>query len=234
MPIDNFKIIDNFLEFEQGTFYKFELLVRNTDGSNPLFQEGYSNKNKNILIKSWYIDSKEYYEKTKHEMIALADLTGARLYITLDKKDNIKVCQSILKNFTDTLVGITKGQIPSIKSISKNLASETSKVENSYRSSKTLMFDVDTKDAMTLEALICYIRSNKQIPYILETKKGYHVFCYKKFNTDNWEQDVVEAFRKTYTGNKIEDLVHLVHFIKEYVSVKPNELGLVYHPMREF
>lgn len=232
--INNFPVIDQFLEFEQGTFYKFELLVRNTDGSNPLFQEGYSNKNKNTLIKSWYIDSKEYYSRMKYEMMTLADLTGARLYVALDKKDNVKLVQSLIHNFTDTLVGIINGQNPSIKSISKNLASETSKVENSHKSSKTIMFDVDTKDGMTLEALVCYIRANNQTPFILETKKGYHVFCYRKFNTDNWEQDVVEAFRKVYEGNRVEDFVYLVHSIKEYVSMKPNELGLVYHPMREF
>ena len=52
MPISNFKVIDSFLQFEQGFFYKFELLVRNTDGRNPLFQEGYSNTNKNILINN--------------------------------------------------------------------------------------------------------------------------------------------------------------------------------------
>lgn len=235
MPINNFSVIDQFLEFEQGTFYKFELLVRNTDGSNPLFQEGYSNKNKNTLIKSWYIDSQEYYSRMKHEMITLADLTGARLYVTLDKKDNVKLVQSLVHNFTNTLVGITNGQTPSIKSISKNLASETSKVENSRKSSKTIMFDVDTKDIKVLDALTFYIRNNKQYPYILETKKGYHIFCYKKFNTDNWEQDIVEAFLKEYRKTTtVEDLEELTHLVKEYVSMKPNELGLVYHPMKEF
>ena len=70
MPISNFKVIDSFLQFEQGFFYKFELLVRNTDGENELFPERCSNTNRNILIKSWYIDSKEYYEKIKHERFA--------------------------------------------------------------------------------------------------------------------------------------------------------------------
>ena len=37
--IDNFKTIENFMQFEEGTFYKFELLVRNTDGENELFPE---------------------------------------------------------------------------------------------------------------------------------------------------------------------------------------------------
>ena len=48
--INNFSIIDNFLQFEDGTFYKFELLVRNTDGNNILYQKGYSETNKNIFF----------------------------------------------------------------------------------------------------------------------------------------------------------------------------------------
>ena len=234
MPINNFKVIDSFLQFEQGFFYKFELLVRNTDGSNPLFQEGYSNTNNNILIKSWYIDTKEYYEKIKHEMVTLADITGARLYVTLDRKDNVKLCQSLIKSYTDSLVAIVNKQSPSIKKLSKIFASETSKIENSSKVTKTIMFDVDTKDIKVLDALTFYIRNNKEHPYILETKKGYHIFCYKKFNTDNWEQDVVEAFLKEYrkTTKIVEDLVELTHLVKEYVSMKPNELGLVYHPLK--
>ena len=230
--IDNFNVIDNFLQFEEGTFYKFELLVRNTDGENELFPERCSNTNRNILIKSWYVDTKDYYEKIKHEMVTLANLTGARLYITLDRKDNVKLCQSLIKTYTDDLVAIVNGQKPGIKSISKTFASETSKVENSSKGTKTIMFDVDTKEGIVLEALICYIRRNEQVPYILETKKGYHVFCYRKFNISNWQQDIVQSFIDTYTGNKVEDFVKLTHLVKENVSVKENELGLVYHPMK--
>ena len=76
--IDNFKTIEKFLKFEEGTFYKFELLIRNTDGNNVLYENAYSNTNKNILIKSWYVDNNEYLQKIKNEMITMANLTGAR------------------------------------------------------------------------------------------------------------------------------------------------------------
>ena len=129
--IDNFKTIENFMQFEEGTFYKFELLVRNTDGENELFPERCSNTNRNILIKSWYVDNFDYYNKIKHEMVTMANLTGARLYITLDRKDNVKLVQNLIHSFTDTLCAICNGQKPSIKNIAKTFASETSKVENS-------------------------------------------------------------------------------------------------------
>lgn len=228
--IDNFHVIDSFLQFEEGSFYKFELLIRNTDGENDLYEEGYSNTNKNILIKSWYVDSESYYEKIKHEMITLANITGARLYVTLDRKDNRKLVQSIARRFFDLSMAIVEGSNPAIKGISKAFASETSKVENSCKNKRTMMFDIDTKEGIVLEAVICYIRSKEEIPYVLETRKGYHVFCYRKFDSSNWEQDVVQAFIDTYTGQRVEDIERLVHLVKENVSMKPNELGLVYHP----
>lgn len=232
--IDNFHVIDNFLQFEfdGGSFYKFELLVRNTDGENALYKEGYSNVNKNILIKSWCVDSEFYYNKIKHEMVTLANMTGARLYVTLDRKDNKKLVQSIARRFFDLSIDMANGAEPAINGIAKAFASETSKVENSCKNKRTMMFDVDTKEGIVLEAIICYIRSKEEIPYILDTKKGYHVFCYRKFDSSNWEQDVVQAFIDTYTGQKVEDIEKLAHLVKENVSMNFNELGLVYHPMK--
>ena len=233
--IDNFNVIDNFLQFEEGTFYKFELLVRNTDGENELFPERCSNTNRNILIKSWYVDTKDYYEKIKHEMITLSNITGARLYVTLDRKDNVKLVQNLLHSYTDSLVAICNGQKPSIKSISKTFASETSKVENSSKSTKTIMFDVDTKDELVKNAVIQYIKDEEQTPYILETKKGYHIFCYRKFDHRDWLEKI-SAYHFAWTTNyKIPTDMELIQHrvkVQEFLSVKENELGLVYHPMK--
>lgn len=239
--IDNFKVIDNFLQFEEGTFYKFELLVRNTDGENELFPERCSNTNRNILIKSWYVDTKDYYEKIKHEMVTLSNITGARLYVTLDRKDNVKLVQNLIHSFTDTLCAICNGQKPGIKNISKTFASETSKVENSSKSTKTIMFDVDTKDEAIKQAIIDYIemertdKNGKPLPkvdaHVLETKKGYHIFCYRKFDISAWLDFTYFRYKKLLSG-KFTESFKIVDEFKEVVSVKENELGLVYHPMK--
>ena len=236
--INNFNVIDNFLQFEDGTFYKFELPVRNTDGNNILYQDGYSATNKNILIKSWYVDNQDYYDKVKHEMITMADLTGARLYVTLDRKDNVKLVQSLIHAFTDTLCGIVKGQKPSIKNISKTFASETSKVENSSKPTKTLMFDVDTKDVDILKTIKEYIFYKvHNYPFILETKKGYHVFCYRKFDHSDWlDMSSVIRFKSVKFEDATAEKDYITSFksrLEQFVSVKENELGLVYHPEKE-
>ena len=211
--IDNFPVVDKFLQFKEGTFYKFELLVRNTDGDNALYKEGYSNVNKNILIKSWYVDSENYYEKIKHEMITLADLTGARLYVTLDRKDNIKLMGNLLHSITDTFVNSFTAGIPPIKTITRVMASETSKVENSCKDSKTIMFDVDTTDEEIIELVKGYIEHKGQVPYILTTRKGYHIFCFKKFDKSEWLDEMTCA----YVRNKENEFGYMDNYrIYEY------------------
>ena len=229
--IDNFETIENFMQFEKGTFYKFECLVRNTDGENILYEEGFSKTNKNILVKSWYVDNLEYYSKIKQEMIKMCNLTGARLYITLDRKNNIKLVQELIHGLTDTLCDMIQGKEIGIKSLSKMFASKTSVKETSDKKFKTIMFDVDTKDVDTLDCIQLYIENKGQKPYILETKKGYHVFCYRKFDICKWQQESIDIWVDYCKDNcTLEQVQSLTHSIKEYVSVKDNELGLVYHP----
>ena len=229
--IHNFNVIENFMQFEKGTFYKFECLVRNTDGENILYEEGFSKTNKNILVKSWYVDNLEYYNKIKQEMIKMCNLTGARLYITLDRKSNVKLVQELIHALTDTLCDMIQGKEIGIKSLSKIFASKTSVKETSDKKFKTIMFDVDTKDVDTLDCIQLYIENKGQKPYILETKKGYHVFCYRKFDICKWQQESIDIWVDYCKDNcTLEQVQSLTHSIKEYVSVKDNELGLVYHP----
>ena len=226
--IDNFNVIENFMQFEKGTFYKFECLVRNTDGDNILYEQGYSKTNKNILVKSWYVDNKEYYDKIKQEMIKMCNLTGGRLYITLDRKNNIKLVQELIHGLTDTLCDMIQGKEIGIKALSKMFASKTSVKETSDKKTKTIMFDVDTKDTRYLNAICEYIKYKKQEPFTLLTKKGYHVFCYKKFDHSDWLA-ISNTNATFYYHNPEEKYFN----VDEYVSVKDNELGLVYHPTAE-
>lgn len=225
--IDNFNIIDNFLQFEDGYFYKFEALIRNTDGENPLYYEGISNTNKNILIKNWFVDSKKYYEKIKNEMKVLCTLTGARLYVTLDRKSNKKLIQTIFSKVNEMILETLKGTNYGTKRINKLMSSCSSLIDSSDNEMKTIMFDVDTKNAAVLEALICYIREKNQVPYILNTKKGYHIVCYKKFNTIHWDTFSVSCFIDTYPNTNTETIKQLISDMNK-VSMKENQLGLVY------
>lgn len=239
--INNFNILDEFLVFEKGYFYKFEALVRNTDGYNPLFYEGISNTNKNILIKNWFIDSQEYYEKMKSQMKALCDMTGARLYVTLDRKENNKLIECIYDKSNEMLKGLVHGVDYGTKKIKKVVSSCSSLVECSDKSNKTLMFDVDTKDKLAIEIVKLYL-TNKNIKYfILDTKQGYHIVCHKKLEIKNINDCIVNCysnFLDQYNVIPQKDRPYLVdranEYVTKYISVNPNQLGLVYHPEKVF
>lgn len=243
--IDNFDTIEQFMKFEPGTFYKFESLVRNTDGKNDLFEEGESETNKNILIKSWYVDNQKYYERIKPQMIKMAELTGARIYITLDKKSNAKLVQELLHRCTDYLCEMLQGKEIGIKTLSKMFASCTSVDTTSAKHGRTIMFDVDTSNRILLEELVHYIEQERfnnkgekiEIKaYILKTRKGYHVFCRRLFDTSRWQQQLLELIMERYKWleTPIPEAELAAKAIEEIqqVSMKPNELGLVYHPMK--
>lgn len=227
--INNFNEIEKFIEFKKGSFYKFECIIRNTDGDNPLYRQDSSNTNKNILIKSWWVDSQEYYDKVKHEMIELCNMTGARLYMTLDRKSLIKLLRETITGMITSITdfSLLNNELPSAKKICKLLNSKSSVLETSDKTSKTIMFDIDDKNKDLLELCTTFIGRKGQTPFVLETKKGWHVFCYKKFDTSSIMHEI------TTWANAYNCYIHN-NDIYNYISCNSNQLGLVYHPERKF
>lgn len=226
MVIDNFDTIENFMEFNLGTYYKFEALIRNTDGYNVLNKNKNSNTKKNVLIKSWYIENLKDYKNLKEEMITLCNLTGARLYITLDRKSikktlltlfdtiNIKIKDMLYTK--DEFIGLHFG----IKNLSNIFESCSSKIESSDKDSKTYLFDVDIVDSRLIDAIYNFIKysTTKKINiYILKTKKGYHIICKKIFEKNIWKDSIKQYLRPE------------LHYLLNNVSLSENSLGLVYY-----
>jgi hypothetical protein len=92
--INNFELIKPLLKFEnENDFYFVQILKRKKE--NPE-QEGNSR-----VIKTYYITSQEYLEEKFKEMIILADLNNARVYINLNKRNfekcALKTAQLILE-----------------------------------------------------------------------------------------------------------------------------------------
>ena len=237
MLIDNFEEVEDFMrfQFEKGLFFKFEALVRNTDGNNELYEEGYSNTNKNILIKSWYIDSPEYYERAKKEMITLCNMTGARLYMTCDIKSCKKLIQTIVKEVNDMVLATLQGSEFGIKKLNKLFSHCTSVVHSSEPSKKTLMFDIDVKDENILKVVQDYLnwKSNLCVRnhvdgfyyVILDTVKGWHVIATKKFDSSDWLDFAVE---ETYHILADKESSARRVWVNENMSLKVNQLCLVY------
>lgn len=216
MTINNFKIIeDKFLTFEQGYYYKFECIVRNTDGENPLYVPDMSNSKKNISIKSWYFSSQEQYDRHKFEMIQLCNLLDARLYICLDRKSNKNTMRTIFTKISNLIFDQVYESTTSTKSLTNIVTSCTSLAESSDSSRKTWMFDIDEKNIELVNKITTFFR-NKNLPYwILDTKKGYHIVSYKKFSIE----EVI---------NHLEKLDVTKEWVAQNLSIVANRLGLVY------
>lgn len=217
--IDNFETIEkSLLKFQEGSYYKFEALVRNTDGANALYYEGMSNTNKNILIKTWWIEDKEYYEKAKKEMKVLCDMTGARLYVLLDrmsiKKTLVNMHNLIDKALIEHYVqGCT---IPAVKTIFKISGTASSIKDSSDKETRMWMFDIDVNDHQLLADIQALCLNRGSSYFTLATKKGWHV-CAPKANFPR-PQCVLGEYMWNNTM---------------YWTLQENAMGLVYLPDKD-
>lgn len=230
MIFDNFNTIEqNLLNFtNDDCYYKFEAIIRSKDGENALA----TNPNSTSL-KYWLIDSEESYQKLKPVMKKFCDVTGARLYVALDKKSLKKTFVNTLKTFTEVVCDITYGVNYSVQKLNKVIASETSKKENTANklldnNIRTWMIDVDTKISWIVEAVKDFCQDN----YIcsLETPNGFHIITKKNFGKDRFK-DCLETHLIHQAGKYAKTQKDINTYVKvalDYIGLKENALGLVY------
>lgn len=94
---NNFQQISKLLQFgSSDDFYHLQIIKRKKDhpelGSNSL------------VIKTYYIKSKEHLAKVEAEIIALCDLHGARACINLNRRSFEKMAFHTLKKVTDQIM----------------------------------------------------------------------------------------------------------------------------------
>lgn len=218
MVIDNFNIIeDSLLNFKPGSYYKFEAIIRQKDGENILA----TNPNSTSL-KFWLIDNQEAYNKLKPIMKNFCDITGARLYFTLDRKSVKKTFVNVSQTLTETIGEIVFGSEFSIHKLNKIVNSETSKKENTDKEDniKTWLIDIDLKDSELAGAVASFC--NTSFISTLESPNGYHVIAKKNFGANKFV-DLLETFLLIYfkQEKRVKDAIPLI-------SLHENGLGLVY------
>ena len=98
--IDNFNKIGGLLSFNSDDeFYFIQILQRKID--NPGNIHGSNNSSR--LIKAYYIDSFEKFNRQKDEMIQLATLFNARIGINLNKRSYYKTAFNTLQTIANQL-----------------------------------------------------------------------------------------------------------------------------------
>lgn len=101
--IDNFDKIRESLRFDKpGDFYVAHVMFRVKDLRNDAEKACYlSHEETQRLIKTYYIDSLEYFDRKRPAMIDLAEKNKARVYIIPTRKNRIVVNRIIAKKIID-------------------------------------------------------------------------------------------------------------------------------------
>ena len=101
--LDNFPIIRNHLRFDNpGDIYVAHVMFRVKDLRNDEEKQMYlSHEETQRLIKTYYIDSLEYFDRKVPAMIDLANQNRARVYIAMTRKNRITCNRIILKKLVD-------------------------------------------------------------------------------------------------------------------------------------
>lgn len=175
--IDNFQQISELLKFDNNKeFYFIQILQRNKE--NP--QLGSNNR----LIKAYYCFSKEYLSLRKIEMIKLAEIFNARIYIHLNRRDIDRIGFEMMEDLAKRLKdGTTENLYRFVES--------TCGKHNSEKD-KSWIVDIDNYSNEDLNRLECTLSGISplgvdKIITKIQTKNGVHLIT-KPFNTNEFSQ----------------------------------------------
>ena len=176
--IDNFKQIEKHLGFDSpNDFYFIQIIQRKKEvpelGSN------------NRLIRSYYINSVESFNKYKDEIVKLCEVFNARAYIHLSPRNNKTMFSDMFTQMGEVL---RSNQYDSLSKMFNTVCGR------SKGSKSRWVIDVDTKDAEFVTGVVNTINeiSNKDrgihvVIDIIETKNGYHIIT-EGFNLSKFKE----------------------------------------------
>lgn len=195
--VNNFTRIKSLLTFEStDDFYHLQIIKRKKEhpelGSN------------NIVIKTYYIQSIDYLELKKDEIISLCDLHDARAYINLNVRSFEKTTYQLMKKVTDLIVS------KDFKSARK--AYESVCGASGATRDKKWIIDIDEPEVSPLmlahinhECMPVSESGDSKIYAIIPTKNGYHIIT-KPFD--------VREFSKQYPDIEIHKNNPTILYIK--------------------
>lgn len=100
--IDNFDDIRKHLRFDKpGDIYVAHVMIRGKDINSEQKKILREDHQSGILVKTYYIDSLEYFDRKRSTMIGLAIQNNARVYIAMTRKNRLACNRIILKKLVD-------------------------------------------------------------------------------------------------------------------------------------
>jgi len=172
--IDNINQIKKLLEFKSDDeFYFLQILKRSKENSDL--------GSNNFVVKTYYIDSIEKFDREYEEIKTLCQFHNARAYINLNKRSFKQIAFQTLKVVTDSILN------KEYKYIKKAYNTACGRFTCEEGDSRKWIIDIDSKESYFRFAIAEKIRrmepnpgESKVITYI-ETKNGWHIIT-KPFN----------------------------------------------------
>jgi hypothetical protein len=177
-PINNLNLIKPLLNFsKKGDFYMLYILQRKKD--QPLDRQ---NEHQSVrTIKSYSIDSLEYLDKRWNEIIQLAELFKARVYIAVNKQNHFDISLLMMETLAKRINSNMHNQ--------KNLFDSV--VGSVKLKEKRWIVDMDIKDLNELDQVkqsidsIQPIQDESKVLETIPTPNGYH-FITTKFDVKSF------------------------------------------------
>ena len=104
MTIDNFDIIRKHLDFIDTKLDRYVVhILRRPKDISPEMKNALGANESQRLIKTYYIDSLEYFDKKREAIKELCRANNARAYIIVQPKDNFECLLNLGKKIFDTI-----------------------------------------------------------------------------------------------------------------------------------
>lgn len=182
-------MVDNFdrfpRRFVKWEFYFIQILDRKRSASS----------NNGRCIKSYFVDSEEYLNKRKDDMIAMAHAYDARIYIHPARRSKMQIALEILSYTADC---IKTNSIDRMWRVYETVCWKNSWTE------KVWIVDVDTKNKEVLyhtaqEIKKC--RPYRDPDYIMPTVNGYHIIYKGWFDLQEYSENTISLLWDVHKNN---------------------------------
>ena len=193
MRIDNTNEIETLLNFPneggKGTFYRFALILRKKDYSpenpSPLV---YKDGRREMCVRQWIVTNRGEALAAIPDMKSLADLTGGRIYLGLDRKRCLGALRAMRSSIDVALDQLADaGCPPNFGRLLNRMAMSAAAVaESSDHRGRRWLFDVDTTDKRVVREVedVCVSVKGSQFKAPSESQMRF-------VRSQFWDSDVV-------------------------------------------
>ena len=212
MTIDNFDIIREHLDFINAKLdrYIVHILRRPKDISIEMKNALGANESQR-LIKTYYIDSLEYFDKKREAIKELCRKNNARAYVIVQPKDNFECLLNLGKKIFDTIQNKNYSVKP--EHLIRQAYCEHHKTRK-----KQWILDLDYKEmySWTVDEVkelvsrhLTAVGKSTDEMYDVQTKNGIHIIA-SPFNLQAAFKECAMLYEGAKKGNELEDVLDLL------------------------